>query len=71
MKPTLRIIIITMAIILSSNPTNLGLAVSYSSIRLSHQVVIPFVVAAEYIAKGYKLSDAILQRAIDMDSSSL
>jgi len=26
-------------------------------------------IAAEYIAKGYKLSDAILQRAIDMDKT--
>jgi hypothetical protein len=26
------------------------------------------VVAAEYLAKGYKLSDHILQRAIEIDS---
>lgn len=27
------------------------------------------VVVAEYLAKGYKLSDQILERAIDMDST--
>jgi len=36
--------------------------------KLSHHTSL---VAAEYIAKGYMLSDAILQRAIDMDSKLL
>lgn len=36
--------------------------------RLSHHDFMTPLVAAEYIAKGYMLSDAILQRAIDMDS---
>lgn len=63
-KITTQVIII----ITSSNPTNLGLAVSCATsflIKLSHQVI---SVAAEYIAKGYILSDSILQRAIDLDS---
>jgi hypothetical protein len=29
-----------------------------------------FLVAAEYLAKGYKLSDGILQRAIHLDGKS-
>jgi len=29
------------------------------------------LVVAEYLAKGYKLSDDILQKAIDMDSKFL
>lgn len=34
-----------------------------------HHFFINVTVAAEYIAKGYTLSDSILQRAIDMDST--
>jgi hypothetical protein len=53
---------------LSIRVTNLGQAVS---VLLSHsQVTNPTcdsLVAAEYLAKGYKLSDSILQRAIHLD----
>jgi hypothetical protein len=38
--------------------------------RLQNQLVIPTydcLVAAEYLAKGYKLSDNILERAINLD----
>jgi hypothetical protein len=53
---------------LSIRVTNLGQAVS---MLLSHlQVSKPTCgcpVAAEYLAKGYKLSDGILQRAIHID----
>jgi hypothetical protein len=31
-------------------------------------VFLPFIVAAEYIAKGYVLSDQVLHRAIELDS---
>jgi len=31
----------------------------------------PFLVAAEYLAKGYTLSDQVLQRAIELDSTCL
>jgi hypothetical protein len=53
---------------LSIRATNLGQAVS--TLLSSLQVEKPTcdcLVAAEYLAKGYKLSDSILQRAIHID----
>jgi hypothetical protein len=54
--------------LLSIRVTNLGQAVSILLSPL--QVAKPTrgcLVAAEYLAKGYKLSDGILQRAIHLD----
>ena len=53
---------------LSIRATNLGQAVS--TLLFPLQVAKPIcdcLVAAEYLAKGYKLSDSILQRAIHID----
>jgi len=53
----------------TNNPTSPEQEVSLGTfyfITLSH-VLLPVV--AEYLAKGYKLSDQILERAIDMDST--
>ena len=36
-----------------------------------HQILTTFPVAAEYLAKGYVLSDQILQRAIELDRTCL
>jgi hypothetical protein len=53
---------------LLNRATNLGQAVSIISSSRSPTVIRgPLLVAAEYLAKGYKLSDKILQRAIQVD----
>ena len=39
--------------------------------QTAHQILTTFPVAAEYLAKGYVLSDQILQRAIELDSTCL
>ncbi len=54
---------------LYSNPTSLGPEVRYHfPLFLIVHRLLP--VAAEYLAKGYTLSDQILQRAIEIDSKS-
>jgi formate dehydrogenase assembly factor FdhD len=50
-----------------SNQTNLVQEVSVYLIPLDTKLIL-FPVAAEYLAKGYSLSDHILQRAIEIDS---
>ena len=53
---------------LSIRATNLGQAVSVSLSPLHFaKPTCDCLVAAEYLAKGYKLSDSILQRAILVD----
>jgi len=58
---------ITVHHLTSSSPINLGLEVSSQSHNTGYHLII-FPVAAEYLAKGYQLSDHILQRAIEIDS---
>jgi hypothetical protein len=55
----------------SIRATNLGQAVSDLSCVQTCKVVLigGHLVAAEYLAKGYKLSDGILQRAIHLDGN--
>lgn len=51
---------------------NRGLAVCCIVTQYLESILIVRVaVAAEYIAKGYSLSDTILQRAIELDSTSI
>ena len=53
---------------LSIRATNLGQAVSmFLSPLQVEKLTCDCLVAAEYLAKGYKLSDGILQRAILLD----
>jgi len=53
---------------LLTRATNLGQAVSIISSYKSPTIICgSLLVAAEYLAKGYKLSDKILQRAIQVD----
>lgn len=58
---------ITVHHLISSSPINPGLEVSSQSQNTGCPLII-FPVAAEYLAKGYQLSDHILQRAIETDS---
>jgi len=53
----------------SIRATNLGQAVSdLNSVQTCKLLLTSsYLVAAEYLAKGYKLSDGILQRAIHLD----
>ena len=48
--------------------TNRGQAVSIPGALHDASVICGHPVAAEYLAKGYKLSDSVLQRAIQIDS---
>ena len=58
-----------------SNTTSLGQPVRLSEIfNISSFLTLLLSnspVAAEYLAKGYQLSDQVLQRAIEIDRSSL
>lgn len=51
--------------------TNRGQAVSILCAIHDASVICGCPVAAEYLAKGYKLSDSILHRAIQLDSEPI
>jgi hypothetical protein len=53
---------------LSNSQTSLELEVCMPSLSWTYILTHLCIVAAEYLAKGYKLSDHILQRAIEIDS---